>query len=61
MNLLGAIFAKLDWSRKEVAAGLLLKLLATGDTWKVDEGVLDDTRLALCGLDDPLGEAVARQ
>ena len=59
VDLLCSILAKLDRGGEELAASLLLDLLTTSDTWKVDESWLDDAGLALSGLDDFLREAGA--
>ena len=50
--------AKLDGDGEKVAASLLLDLITTLDTWKVDKGWLYDSALALGSLDDLLRESM---
>jgi hypothetical protein len=56
-DLLDTLWAKLSWNGEEVAACELLDLSTTINTWKVDEGWLDDARFTLCGADDLLSES----
>jgi hypothetical protein len=56
-DLLDTLWAKLSWNREEVAACELLDLSTTINAWKVDEGWLDDARLALCGPYDLLSKS----
>lgn len=50
-------YTKLDGDREEVAADLLGDGLASRDARQVDIAGLDETLLALDGLEDLLGEA----
>jgi hypothetical protein len=49
-------YAKLDRDGEEVAASLLLDLLATRNSIKVDEAGLDEALCALSSLEQLLGE-----
>lgn len=57
VGLLCTLGAKLDRNGEVVEASLLGDGIATGDTGKVDESGLNDTGLALVGLEELLGEA----
>ena len=50
-------YSKLDGNGEEVDTGLLRNLLAAGDAGQVDVARLDQTLLALEGLEDLLGKA----
>jgi hypothetical protein len=50
-------YSKLDGDGEEVDASLLRNLLAAGDTGQVDVARLDQTLLALEGLEDLLSKA----
>jgi len=54
----GKTYAKLNWNGEEVTASLLCNSVTTLDTREVDKGWLDNTALALGGLEQLLGEAV---
>jgi len=58
-GLLGTLGAELDGDGEEVAAGLLLDGITALNTGEVDECGLGDAALALDGLEEVLGEAVA--
>ena len=60
MRLLRAARVQLHGDAEILAAGLLGDGLPAGDAREVDEGGLDDARLAFDRLDEALGEAVGR-
>ena len=54
-------YTKLNGYGEEIGAGSLGDGISALYTWKVDEARLDDTLLALGGLDNLLGKAICSQ
>lgn len=54
---LDTTYTELDGYREELGTGSLRDGVATFNTWEVDEARLDDTLLAIDGLDYLLGKA----
>jgi len=50
-------YTKLHWDGEKVTASLLCNCITTGNTWKVDEGGLDDASLTILCPDKFFGES----